>query len=389
MNNRDGILKIRVGKKGQIMISRVHFTYWRGKQGRRSLYCRLPPRHQLNPSDRPYRRRIAVMLCDSGRERNRCYDEATLFFCKRLIELRKEDLGIKEPYNPLLSDLVEDYWKTNNISFRSPNSMRYWLDIILKKFGQTRARDIAANEIESWWQNELSKEIGDNNMRSVLSVFSTVYNYNKKDIEPRQLRYNPLDGCKRPKRHIRTKLIDTELWKKCYAAAKQVCPELAQFWNACWETGRRPSEISRYTGEMIDWDLKLFKIPKEITKTEDDDKIPMSDTLYNDLLLKSMDRKGLLFKDPKGRQWCPGLWQHYIPKIRDLVGDQQIVLRDTKRGFITRKTEKEHYDAEHVRALVGNKSRDIFNDTYRMKDVTNLRKVVDSNLDSAQLSEEE
>jgi integrase len=324
------------------------------------------------------------MFCDNAKERNRCYDEATVFFSNLLSQIQDQQKGIKKPYNPFLSRLIVKYWMSIR-GKKSESSLHSPLIDVLRKFWGRKALDITSAEIEFWWQNELKTDKKDNTIRNILAMFSRVYNYTLLDSTERQILNNPVKKCKKPKYRSRIKVLTPELWERCYSAAKETCIQFANFWLACWETGRRPGEVAQYTWEMTDLNRKIFRIPPEITKTDEPANVPISDKLA-DLLMTIGPGTPTenVFIDQKGNQWQGWRWNIIIREIRKKVGDDAVWVRDTRRGFITRKTEDEGFDSEWVRAITGQKNKALFEDVYRIKAMKNLRKVVNSTVGSEQ-----
>ena len=113
-------------------------------------------------------------------------------------------------------------------------------------------------------------------------------------------------------------------------------------------------------------------IPPQIAKTDEPDTLPLSSRLRTELSQLAY-RQDLIFRNRKGDRWTR--WSCYKMSLAKAFGQDCGWIRDTRRGFVTHKTEVEGFDPKHVQAVSGHRSNEGF-ERYRIGSLKNVLKVV-------------
>ena len=303
------------------------------------------------------------------------------------------------PYNPKYWRIVGRYWYYHLRFKKSAKNERYNLLASLRSFGMRYAKEIYREEIEAW-RNKKKSSLEVNSINNQFAYLCRSYSYANSESNPRyRLNYNPTTGMgKLSGAKVRQFLLTPERFERNYAVLRDgmrwpgdkpnkhgtewryvPSPRFALLYLALWETGRRPVETSLYTWEMvteynIDGEtVQAFLVPSEITKTEEPQPVPISERLWREMSQLGY-RTGLVFRNEDGNQWQH--WKRHMEKLKALFGKHEAGwARDTRRGFVTRKTEVDGCDPAHVRQCTGHRTESVFR-RYRIGQTANLFAVV-------------
>jgi len=373
----------------------MKYLFWRGN----SLYCRYPI------PGRPRKYPIGIFSSGTPADRKRCLalGEKMLAGIRtkaaegKLFEKPEE----KRIYDPTFRRIARRYFCNRLRTKRSGMNERYHLIHSYRHFGPRLAREITRDDVEAWRQHMVRAGASINTVNNRFAYLGAVYAWaNSESRQDRRLNWDPTTGMKKlPGGAVRHFLLTPAKFERNYSflrdgqLAKEgtmakhstqwsstPCPRFALFYLALWETGRRPEEVSFYAWEMkqeleIDGrQVRAFFVPPAIAKTDEPDIVPVSERLWAEMMQLGY-RSGLVFRNQNGDRWQH--WERHKAKLERRFGADCGWIRDTRRGFVTRKCEVEGYDPAHVRAISGHRTNSIF-ERYRIGNLRNIFRVVDN-----------
>lgn len=297
-------------------------------------------------------------------------------------ELRK--LGYIE-YNPRYWRIVGDYWYKHLRFEKSGSSERYHLMASLKKFGPFNSKDITADDITLWMNEQKVEGKAVNTINRRFAYMKAAYKFaNRSSLKNKKLNYNPTDDVsKMSGAKSRTFVLTKEKFERNYAYLKKEYPKFSLFYLALWDSTRRPKEeVSQYQWEWVNTIYKTFtkedkttyqkefhiiQVPKEITKTDQHSVVIISERLWNELE-KLPYRDGLIFRNTINRRWVD--WKFYAKALKEKFGDDSGWIRDCRRGGITHSKQVLGLSDDVVMKQSGHKDRSVF-DRYNITDLDN------------------
>lgn len=370
----------------------IRFLTWRGS----TLYCSYPV------PGRPERYSLGIHTTGSSTDRARCEREGE----RALASLRTQtvtgkffDIEKKSTfYNPTFRRICRRYFSNRLRRQKSGRNEEYHLRHSYRHFGNRIAREITRDDVESWRQKMIRDGAAVNTVNNRFAYLRAVYAWANSDRPERRLGYDPTIGMEKlPGGNVREFVLTAERFERNYAYlrdgekaeegtrkkqatpwAATPCPRFALFYLALWETGRRPLEVSQYTWEMIhelDIDgrkIRALFVPPAIAKTDKPDILPISERLWSEIKQLGY-RTGYIFRNEDGARWR--YWKRHKRKLEKKFGPEAGVIRDTRRGFVTRKCEVEGHDPAHVRKISGHRTMATF-ERYRIGDLRNIAGVV-------------
>ncbi len=376
----------------------MKYLHWRG----RSLWCRFPV------PGKPERYPLGIKrFSDSKTEINRCLREGELELAAlrtRAVEAKFFENLDRKPicevqYNPKFWRLVGRYWYYHLCFSKSGRNERYHLAPCLKKFGNKYAKDITREDFVLWRQELKRSGFAINTINNICAYFRAVFSWsNKESLVNQRIMYDPCIGLEKLKGgNIRSFLLTQEKFERNYLLLRDgllrqtgkrnkhmtdwqitPCPRFALFYLALWELGRRPEEASLYTWEMVTEvqldgrPVRYFSVPPVITKTDEFDTVIISERLWIEMN-KQAWRTNFIFLNAEGQRWRH--WSRHKEKLESVFGKDGGWIRDTRRGFVTHKTEVEGMDSTHVRMQSGHRTQSIF-DRYRIGQLRNQAAVI-------------
>ncbi len=374
----------------------MKYLYWRGK----SLWCSFP----LPGYPKLYS--LGIKTTGTATDRRKCEKAGEDFLLDlrlkakagKLIEKKTE----KEPedFNPKYWRLVGRYWYYNLRFKKSGSNERFHLIHSLKRFGDKYAKDITREDVELWRQEMVKNGSSINSVNNRFAYLQAVYNWsNKESVSRMRIGCDPTTGLKKlPGGKVRTFVLTKEKFERNYEYLKfgerhfrgkpnKHCtewrcppdPRFALFYLALWETGRRPLEVSQYTWDMLTVmeidgrQVRYISVPPELSKTNQYGVVIISDRLWGEISQLAY-RHGYIFRNHIGNRWQH--WGRHKNKLERKFGPDCGWIRDTRRGFVTHKTEVQGFDPVHVRAQSGHKTESIFN-RYRIGTLRNQASIMD------------
>ena len=294
----------------------------------------------------------------------------------------------KAHYNPKYWRLVARYWWFHLKHTKSGQSEKYHLIHSLKRFGSRYALEIEPYEVENWLKG-MKGTCAINTINLRLSYMQATYNHANIRENKFKINYNPTRNIKKVKGgNVRNFLLTPEMFERNYSFLNKDHPLFAIYYLALWETGRRPAEVAQYRWEWYSVEDRSLSIPAEYIKgMKEPEEIPISQRLH-DALMRSERRQGLMFPGNLGNPffyWTKDGQQRnnhyrYMKLLRDKFGANSGVTRDTRRGFVSRKLDKEGHRLEDVMMLTGHRTHSMAK-RYRVETMDTKRKVIDSVLD--------
>ena len=333
------------------------YLYWRGN----ILWCRFPKQHPTGirrfgttkaENDRcllagaAYLKKLQSLNLEGDRfERVRKIGAAVLNSLQDheiqslLFDKPKE---VQRTYNPRLWRIIGRYWK-NALRFKkSGKNERYHLLASLRRLGKRYAKEITRDDIVLWMNEQKLQGVAVNTINNRFGYFKAAYRHscNEQDVRY-NLGYDPVSGMQKLSGgNVRKFLLTPEKFERNYAHLKKTSPRFALYYLALWELGRRPEEVSFYEWDMVNervvngQTVQCFEVPGAITKTGDDDRAYFTPRLWGEM--KNLGyRHGIVFRNALGKRWSN--WEHHTLKLRKAFGKDAGVVRDTRRGFVTRK----------------------------------------------------
>lgn len=364
--------------------------YWRNN----SLWCRfqIPGKPKRYPLD-------IYRINKSKAETERCI---------RLGELKISEMRVKsvtgeltarrvKEYNPTYRRICRRYWCNKLRWKKSGKNELYHLLHSYKHFGTRFAKEITKDDVENWRQKMIKTGSSINSVNNRFAYLKAVYSWsNSESDQKKRLNYDPTIGLEKVAGgEVRTFLLtedkfernyqfllNGEKWKPEYKPKHAGWwrytpdPRFAFFYLMLWETGRRPEEVSNYTWEMVNVvdikeadgssrEVRFFSVPPSLTKTKKFQNVIISDRLWSEMHQLAY-RSGLIARNANGQQWRH--WDRHKVKLNDKFGADAGWIRDTRRGFVTRKRSGEGYDEATVMMQSGHTTREIFR-RYDIKDI--------------------
>jgi hypothetical protein len=374
----------------------MKYLYWRGT----SLWCRYP----LPGYPEMYPLNIFTTGSPTDRARAERQGEAALASLRtkatenRLFDIKVEEAAPKI-YNPTYRRICRRYICNHLRWKKSGHNEIYHLAHSYRHFGSRAAREITRDDVEAWRQRMIRDGAAVNTANNRFAYLGAVYAWaNSESKAGKRLGYDPTIGMEKlPGGNVRQFVLTSEKFERNYAflrdgrrayegtRAKHAtpwavtpCPRFAMFYLALWETGRRPLEVSQYTWDMTHEQViegktvHAISVPPAITKTDQGDTVFISDRLWSEIFQLGY-RTGYIFRNSKGGCWLN--WERHKCKLERKFGADCGWIRDTRRGFITRKCEVEGHDPAHVRAISGHRTESAFR-RYRILDIRNIAAVV-------------
>jgi hypothetical protein len=134
----------------------------------------------------------------------------------------------------------------------------------------------------------------------------------------------------------------------------------------CWESGRRPEELAKYTWEMqedvevliegVVRTIHCIRVTPKDTKTDSPDYMPLSNRLWTELTKQGW-RNGFLFRNSEGNQLIT--WNKIMEALKVAHPDCGW-FRDGRRGFCTFMVETQGLEPSKVKAVAGIKTDHVF-----------------------------
>lgn len=373
------------------------YLYWRGN----SLWCTfpLPGKPQKYPLGIKRRK-------PTRQETDRCIQLGELKLSEFRVKSVTGELTAqrKKEYNPKYWRLVGRYWYYSLRFKKSAKDDRSHLKHSLKRFGACYAKEVTRENIEVWRQEMKQAGSAVNAINNRYAYLKRAYNYSNEESKPElRINHDPTIGMKKMKGgNIRSFLLTPEKFERNYeyirngekwaAKPNKHCgvwkcppdPRFAFFYLLCWETGRRPEEVSQYTWEMLNTvkiegrEINFFSVPPELAKTDTFDNVIISDRLWHEMHQLGY-RKGLVARNSTGSRWKH--WDRHKRKLETKYGQDAGWIRDTRRGFVTRKIVQEGFDEGIVMKQSGHRTRETIK-RYRinqLKDQATLFVLPDTN----------
>ncbi len=294
-------------------------------------------------------------------------------------KLFKEE-KIQKDINPKYWRLVGNYWYNKLQYKKSAKIEKYHLMHSLKKFGNLTIDKITDGLINKWINSMKDvSEVNTINLR--LSYLKSVFNY---AIETGKINTNPAKSIKKLQGgNVRSYLLYREEFERNYNFFVNISPNYALYYLALWETGRRPEEVASYKWSDFDKMRMGIHVRPEISKNNKYDFIPISNRLFSQIIIQ-FDKTGYIFKNSKGMPWIytnsSGNKINSNNRFNAMLKSEfnsESVIRDTRRGFITRKIRDGH-SIENVMLLSGHTTLSSIN-RYRIASDDEKRKVLDIN----------
>lgn len=292
-----------------------------------------------------------------------------------------------KPYRPKFWRIVGRYWCHHLRHKKSGPTDKYHLMHCLKKFGRKFADEIETHEVVQWLEGMKKNGVAINTINLRLTYMQAAFNYaNEKEIKF-CVEYNPVRRIEKLKgANVRNFLLTPAMFERNYLYLKKDAPRFALYYLALWETGRRPAEVAGYEWDMYDVNNRTFNIPARLNKANVNDVIPFSDRLHDALMEIEINKRiGLIFPNNCGNPFV--YWnrhgeyrnnnQRYIKLLRKKFGNVGVI-RDTRRGFVTRKVDEENHRLEDVMLMTGHTTISTAK-RYRIGSIEAKRKVVDNN----------
>lgn len=353
------------------------YLYWRNN----SLWCRYPL------PDKPAAYALDIHRFNKSKaETDRCLRLAELRLSEWRVASVTGELTAKrvKEYSPTFRRLCRRYWCNHLRWEKSGMNERYHLVHSYKHFGPIPAKEITRDDIENWRQKMIRDGSSINSVNNRYAYMQAVYSWSNSESDPKKrLNYDPTVGIKKvPNGKVRTFLLTPEKFERNYGFLKngekwkpEHKPKHAGWWKftpdtrfaffylMLWETGRRPEEVSQYTWEMVNTvevkgrEIHIFSVPPEINKTNKFQNVIISSRLWYEMSQLAY-RKGLVARNEDGNRWQH--WDRHKMKLDNKFGSDAGWIRDTRRGFVTRKRTGEGFDESIVMMQSGHTTREIF-----------------------------
>lgn len=341
------------------------YLYWRGN----SLWCRYkvpgwpdkyPIKIKASSTKKTERATLERTLGEPTLSRIKAavVDErvrkelAHLFFENSKKHKQAPEKVEEKPYNPKYWRIVARYWHHHLRHQKCAPKDKYHLKASLAKFGDRYAKDIHSEDIADWLHSTGDRAVNTRNLR--LAYVKQVFKHaNLETNKKYRLEHNPAATLsKLPGAKVRQALLTPASFQRNYDwLVSEGYGRYAFLYLMCWETGRRPEEVAQYQWEMVTdretstGPVPVFVVPGNITKTNKAQDVVISTRLW-DAMQQLGYRHGFVARNADGGMWQN--WWRYIKKLRLHFKDEAVWLRDSRRGFTTRKIENEKKNPFHV-----------------------------------------
>jgi len=240
---------------------------------------------------------------------------------------------------------------------------RYHLAAGLARFGSRKVRDISPGDIEVWMKEQRTAGAAVNTINLRFSYLKAAFQYAVKKLDrARRLSpsFDPTIGInKLPGAKVRRFLLTPEQFEKNLEYLNSFSPRFGLFYLGLWETGRRPREVVEYCWEWVKEytvegrAIHVFEVPGEAVKTAEGETVVISDRLWREISMLAY-RHGPVFRNTLGQKW--NSWQYYQKCLDEKFHGKAGVIRDTRRGFVTRKVETEGHSYLDVMKQTGHRT---------------------------------
>ena len=366
------------------------YLYWRG----RSLWSRYPV--EGFPACYP----LGIFSVNgSESDRKRCWklgiDILSSLRTKTIENGKFFVINKESTYDPKVWRIIGMYYKHRLLSSRKEFKTRWIINSLVSVFGSRRLSELKTSQIEDWLDTlkTLKGKTVSVATRNIYigflhGAFSWFYARKKKDGEPISIPDPTINLKQSSGANIRTFLLTEEIFQRNYAWLERNHPDLALFYLAGWETGRRPGELSTYKWSDIGFRrdcynnvYRVFTVPVENSKTYSHDEVILSGRLENALdSIPVEKRTGLIFKKYRHRgeeRWTRGNYKSIWDRLKreaEAAGYNPGVLRDFRRGYITRACEERGHDASSVMQATGHRTISCFT-RYRISKKENVIRI--------------
>ena len=197
-----------------------------------------------------------------------------------------------------------------------------------KKLASRKALDITPADISAWIA---SRKLGQSTKRGAITAVKSLYSFAEKNC---RIRNDQIRHMERPPMK-RRQAASEEQRKQIMAEVKD--EEFRNFLTAVMESGCRPGEVMRLTGEMVNLEegVAIFH-GKTTGETGKDRVVYLTDTL-RELLRKLIERMGagVLFLNTEGRPWDRNAVRCRFRRLRAKLGMKGVVCYSLRHAYVT------------------------------------------------------
>jgi integrase len=261
---------------------------------------------------------------------------------------------------------------------QDPKAVKNQIGILRQEFGHRFYDDITATDFKLWMKRLKDSERAVASIKLYLHHAKKIYEYATLEPDPKyRISINPLEKLRGPreKNNIRRYYVPPKCFERYLEWFKKFDPDFYPFYAAMFLTGRRPTEISKWTWDRIDQEEQIYEnddgttfkihfidIASRWAKNGVQDILYFPERLWSIIFAQGW-RSGLVFRNPHQRcldqQWKKWQWGDHVHRLKKAFPDdpicQKMWARDTRRGFATYHLEyaEELLDSKVVQQLIG------------------------------------
>jgi integrase len=344
----------------------MKYLYWRGN----ALWSRFP--HPNKPKGNRYSMglKYGKGLTKAQCEKMALQNGYLPFIVEPNAKLFESDEVKEEHYYPTVNDLLDRYYDETLSFKKSHTQLNNQLKRLRDAFGDKKWDELNVVDITMWFSSMRKKGYEIETIKIWRQHIRSAYTHAFDEPDEKyRISSNPLTRLKKltEQSNIRKNFVSEELFEKIIRFFSKRFPDFVPFYTALYLTGRRPEETALWSWEKIG-EKKLqdgntvhyIDIPSTNAKNKQEDRVYLPERLWNVIISQGW-RTGYVFRNSlTGKNWYSSTWTYRINILKaqypDIPQISNIVCRDTRRGFITRKKELEHKPLTIVQRLVGHSS---------------------------------
>lgn len=354
------------------------FLFWRGN----ALWSRKQWPDKPKNFRYPMNLRTDGTVADMRRQEERAALELKYrpvdITSQKIFDIQEE----KAPYRPTFNELADRFldsiapeisaeearkdYRTWELRRRS-TTKRYQVSPLRKEFGKLYWDEITRDSFEKWVDKLTLSGSKLASIKCYCQYAKRIFRHAMDETDPAlRISSSPVERFKAPRgqNNVRDEYYPPEDFERNLKWIENRFPEFYPFYLAMVTTGRRPSEIARWTFPFSEDTLPDGKVVHYLTiegskaKNGRQDVVYFSDRLWKVVFGQGW-RSGQIFRNPYSSLGCWRCtdWNHRISYLKKAFPNddhlQRMWARDTRRGKATFLLEKQHADISVVQRILG------------------------------------
>jgi integrase len=213
-------------------------------------------------------------------------------------------------------------------------STRVWYEshlkplLAYKKFASRRVADITPSDISAW---VASRKLGQSTKRGAITVVKSLYSFAEKNC---RIKNDQIRHMERPPMKRRQAATEDQR-KQIMDEVKD--EEFQDFLTAVMESGCRPGEIMRMTGDMVNLEDGVATFHGKTSGETGKDRVVYLTESLRELLRKLIGRHGsdILFLNTEGNPWDRNAVRCRFRRLRAKLGIKGVVCYSLRHAYVT------------------------------------------------------